>query len=93
MVPNFITGAYITLPKRTIGGEVKYDAKRKDNSVSLKVEADLHINKGKAPKLCLIAGSTALYDKGQATLAGELKATHPSLGKVSPLNIYCFINL
>ena len=63
---------------------MKFDVSRKkENIASMKFELDLYLNKGKDPKLCLVAASTAQYDKGTALLAGEAKLSHPSLAKVN----------
>ncbi|CAH1391672.1 unnamed protein product [Nezara viridula] len=75
-------GVYVTLPKRTVGGELKYEIlRKKENVASMKFEAGLDLNKGKEPKWSFVAASTAQYDKGVATFAGESKVSHPSLAK------------
>nr|ATU82717.1 venom apolipophorin-like protein 1 [Pristhesancus plagipennis] len=74
-------GILITLPKRTVGADVIYDVdvNKDQSSGSVKLEANLYINKETNDKLCFISNSNIENNKNNLKFNSETKLTHPSL--------------
>ncbi|RZF44088.1 hypothetical protein LSTR_LSTR004460 [Laodelphax striatellus] len=77
-------GAVLTLPKRTVAAEIKYELPKSQKKIGVVVlEASLWLNKEKAPqeKTSLSLHADVAKSGEGGSFSGELKASHPALGK------------